>query len=411
MTPTRYRAGGAGTDDPLRGRRVLARLDPGRARATAASARSCSATIPTRWCATCRTASRSADADRRRRGVRAAGGAGSSASSRRRRSGSTCRSTCAAPRSSSASGRRCARSRPGATASYAEIAARIGAPKAVRAVAAGLRAPIRSRSRSRATAWCARDGALSGYRWGVERKRALLEREARRMNVARRRAVASRARRRRPRRGIDWARVGGDLDAQGCAVDPGRCSTPTSARRSPALYDDDALFRSRVVMARHGFGRGEYKYFAYPLPDAGRGAAHGALSAARADRQPLERGDGHRRRAIRPTHADVPRRAATRPGRRGRRRCCCSTAPGDYNCLHQDLYGEHVFPLQVAILLSEPGARLHRRRVRADRAAAAHAVARRGRAAAPGRRAWSSRCTTARCRARAAPTASTCATA
>ena len=114
----------------------------------------------------------------------------------------------------------------------------------------------------------------------------------------------------------------------------------------------DAPFRSRVIMARHGFGRGEYKYFAYPLPDR-RGAARGALSAARRDRQPLERGDGHRRRYP-AAHADLSR-AATTPARRRPTPLLLQYGAGDYNCLHQDLYGEHVFPLQVAVLLSQPG--------------------------------------------------------
>ena len=107
-------------------------------------------------------------------------------------------------------------------------------------------------------------------------------------------------------------------------------------------------------MARHGFGRGEYKYFAYPLPDAVAALRHGALSAACADRQPLERGDGHRRplsrRPSRPSCARCHAAGQTRPTP-----LLLRYGAGDYNCLHQDLYGELVFPLQVAILLSEPG--------------------------------------------------------
>ncbi len=118
-------------------------------------------------------------------------------------------------------------------------------------------------------------------------------------------------------------------------------------------YDEDGIYRSRVIMARHGFGRGEYKYFAYPLPEtvaALRAALYPPLAevANRWNEQMglEQRFPGRARRLI--------SSAATRPDRRSRRRCCCNTAPGDYNCLHQDVYGELVFPLQVAFLLSRP---------------------------------------------------------
>jgi hypothetical protein len=151
---------------------------------------------------------------------------------------------------------------------------------------------------------------------------------------------------------LDWVLIAEELDTQGCAViehllSPGEC------RSVAALYPQDERFRSRVVMARHGFGRGEYKYFASPLPD---------LVA-------------DLRTALYPPLAEVASRwnAAMTidvryPGEHARFLERCHKAgqvrptplllqyePGDFNCLHQDLYGENVFPLQVAILLSEPG--------------------------------------------------------
>jgi uncharacterized protein len=151
---------------------------------------------------------------------------------------------------------------------------------------------------------------------------------------------------------LNWVQAESELDANGCAVLKGLLS-PDECRALAALYPDDTHFRSRIVMSRHGFGRGEYKYFAYPLPGVIgelrpllyarlRGIANRWNEAMGIDIRYPERHDAFLRRChdagqIRPTPLLLQYEA------------------GDFNCLHQDLYGEHVFPLQVAILLSAPG--------------------------------------------------------
>ncbi|HVY59134.1 MAG TPA: 2OG-Fe(II) oxygenase [Xanthobacteraceae bacterium] len=151
--------------------------------------------------------------------------------------------------------------------------------------------------------------------------------------------------------GLDWRQVATELDAHGAAVAKSVLS-PSQCAALAGLYDEETLFRSRIVMARHGFGRGEYKYFAYPLPEI--------VTVLR--------------EAFYPPLADIANRWNEALGvdlrfpRRHRdflERCheAGQTRPtplllryreDDYNCLHQDLYGEHVFPLQVAFLLSAP---------------------------------------------------------
>jgi uncharacterized protein len=151
---------------------------------------------------------------------------------------------------------------------------------------------------------------------------------------------------------VDWTRVAEDLDAKGFAVMP-RLLLPDQCRAVAGLYADDEHFRSRVVMARHGFGRGEYKYFAYPLPDL--------IGELRAELYP------HLARTASlwnmqmgvdvqypPNHADFLKRCHG-SGQVRPTPLLLQYVVGDYNCLHQDLYGEHVFPLQVAVLLSQPG--------------------------------------------------------
>ena len=151
---------------------------------------------------------------------------------------------------------------------------------------------------------------------------------------------------------IDWAQVEADLNAHGCAVIPGLLDA-AQCQALAASYADSGRFRSRVVMERHGFGKGEYQYFSYPLPElvaALRTSVYGPLAdianrwhaALDIDtRFPSTHGEFlrrcHQAGQLRPTPLLLQYRA------------------GDYNCLHQDLYGEHVFPLQAAVLLSKPG--------------------------------------------------------
>jgi hypothetical protein len=150
----------------------------------------------------------------------------------------------------------------------------------------------------------------------------------------------------------EWQGLGEELDSFGCAILPGLLS-PEECGALAALYPEERHFRSHIHMARHGFGKGEYRYFQYPLPDSLGGL----------------------RTALYPRLADVANRWNERMGIEERYPAAhaaflqqCRDAgqlrptplllqyvPGDFNCLHQDLYGELAFPIQVAILLSEPG--------------------------------------------------------
>jgi hypothetical protein len=151
---------------------------------------------------------------------------------------------------------------------------------------------------------------------------------------------------------LDWQLIRKDLDEQGSAM----LSNVLSAKECRALaslYPDEGLFRSRVVMARHGFGRGEYKYFSYPLPDVIQGlrtALYRRLAPV-ANQWNLTMGIDVR---YPEEHSDFVQRCHG-AGQLRPTPLLLQYGAGDYNCLHQDLYGEHVFPIQVAFLLSEPG--------------------------------------------------------
>ena len=150
---------------------------------------------------------------------------------------------------------------------------------------------------------------------------------------------------------VDWRAISVRLDATGHAVLPALL-TPDECAALRALYPQTALFRSRIVMARHGFGRGEYQYFAYPLPPVLQQLretlyAHLAPLANRWNRQ----------LRVPVTYPDTLQAFLARCHAAGQMKptpLLLQYGAGDYNCLHQDLYGPHVFPLQVAILLSQP---------------------------------------------------------
>jgi uncharacterized protein len=151
---------------------------------------------------------------------------------------------------------------------------------------------------------------------------------------------------------LGWQRIGKELDEQGSSLLPGVLSRE-ECQALAGVYPEDGLFRSRVVMGRHGFGRGEYKYFSYPLPQVIqelRTALYSRLA-------PVANG-WNIAMGIDVRYPDNHHEFLQRCHNAGQLRptpLLLQYGEGDYNCLHQDLYGEHVFPIQVAILLSEPG--------------------------------------------------------
>lgn len=149
----------------------------------------------------------------------------------------------------------------------------------------------------------------------------------------------------------DWTAISTALDREGWAILSGVLGS-VECRTFAALYDKEDGFRSKVIMARHGFGRGEYKYFAYPLP--------ARIAQLREVLYPHLAQIANRWNEAMKIDTRFP------PTLRAFLKVCHDAGqtrptplvlrygPGDYNCLHQDLYGEHVFPLQIAVLLSEP---------------------------------------------------------
>ena len=152
--------------------------------------------------------------------------------------------------------------------------------------------------------------------------------------------------------GLNWGAFESELNEFGCAVAPALLS-PETCRRVAAMYEESERFRSTIVMARHGFGRGEYRYFVDPLPELILDLRRNLYPrlAPIADRWSETIGLDARYPA---THEEFLERCRA-AGQRRPTPLLLRYGPGDYNCLHQDLYGSLVFPLQVAILLSEPG--------------------------------------------------------
>jgi uncharacterized protein len=151
---------------------------------------------------------------------------------------------------------------------------------------------------------------------------------------------------------LDWKAIASELDAHGCAT-IGRLLAPEECAALAQSYTSDEFFRSRIIMARHGFGRGEYKYFSYPLPEivaALRSSLYPPL-AALANRWNEAMGVEI---AYPGDHAAYLRRCRE-AGQSKPTPLLLQYGVGDFNCLHQDIYGANVFPLQVAFLLSQPG--------------------------------------------------------
>ena len=151
---------------------------------------------------------------------------------------------------------------------------------------------------------------------------------------------------------LDWARIANDLGEQGYAA-TGQLLSEDECRTLASGYDQPTQFRSRIVMARHGFGRGEYQYYSYPLPaliEELRGALYPQLAPIANE---WSRALGQS--TVYPAEHRQFQQLCHQAGQTRPTPLLLKYQQGDYNCLHQDLYGELVFPIQVAFLLSEPG--------------------------------------------------------
>jgi len=151
---------------------------------------------------------------------------------------------------------------------------------------------------------------------------------------------------------LEWGRIAEELNVYGVAL-TGSLLTAEECREIRASYPEDRLFRSHIVMARHGFGQGEYKYFSRPLPES--------VERLRRAFYPLlapMANEWHRRMGMEarfPAAFDEFMDACHRDGQQRPTPLLLKYGPGDYNCLHQDIYGKHVFPIQLVILLSDAG--------------------------------------------------------
>jgi uncharacterized protein len=150
----------------------------------------------------------------------------------------------------------------------------------------------------------------------------------------------------------DWETRSRDLNGYGCAVLE-KLLSPDECREIAGLYSQEEYFRSHVHMARHGFGKGEYRYFKYPLPEL-----LGGLRTALYPHLAVIANDWNARLGVERRYPDTHAEFLEQCHDAGQTRptpLLLQYVPGDFNCLHQDLYGDLAFPLQVAILLSEPG--------------------------------------------------------
>jgi uncharacterized protein len=241
----------------------------------------------------------------------------------------------------------------GRTLSYTELAYWVGPLTSARAVASACASNPIALAIPCHRVVCT-NGDLAGYRWGIRRRLEMIKREAMAMKVHFSATIAASAPISSEARvaAYDWRALADELNNYGCAILP-KLLSPQECRAIADLFPDESQFRSHVHMARHGFGKGEYRYFKYPLPDL-----IGGLRTALYPRLAGVANEWTRRMGIDEQYPNDHASFIKRCHAAGQMRptpLLLQYVSGDFNCLHQDLYGDVAFPIQVAILLSEPG--------------------------------------------------------